>query len=106
MPRHMSAAERISASKVISDSKRSTPNQKGSLSGLQALFSTKDSQKRRHTEFRPTRNLIDGGPACRIYGSASVKKVTGNLHITTLGHGYTSHHHTDHSGEGYGFSRR
>lgn len=96
--RHMSAAERISASKVISDSKRSTPNQKSSLSGLQALFSSNDNQQRRHMEYRPTHDQRDDGPACRIYGSASVKKVTGNLHITTLGHGYMSFQHTDHEG--------
>ncbi|GEM12755.1 endoplasmic reticulum-Golgi intermediate compartment protein 3 [Rhodotorula toruloides] len=32
-----------------------------------------------------------------IYGSMEVKKVTGNLHITTLGHGYLSWEHTDHA---------
>jgi len=94
----MSAAERISASKIISDSKRATPNQKSSLSGLHALFSSKDNQKRRHVEYRPTHDLREDGPACRIYGSANVKKVTGNLHITTLGHGYMSFEHTDHDG--------
>ncbi|CAD6576439.1 MAG: hypothetical protein TREMPRED_001679 [Tremellales sp. Tagirdzhanova-0007] len=33
---------------------------------------------------------------CRIYGSVDVKKVTANLHVTTLGHGYMSFEHTDH----------
>ncbi|BGP26716.1 hypothetical protein JCM10295v2_005673 [Rhodotorula toruloides] len=47
--------------------------------------------------FRRTRNLVENGPACRIYGSMEVKKVTGNLHITTLGHGYLSWEHTDHA---------
>ena len=36
------------------------------------------------------------GPACRIYGSVGVKRVTGNLHVTTLGHGYMSWEHTGH----------
>lgn len=36
------------------------------------------------------------GDACRIYGTAQVKRVTGNLHITTLGHGYASREHVDH----------
>jgi hypothetical protein len=94
----MSASERISASKVISDAKRATPNQRSSLSGLQALFSSNDEQ-RRHLEYRPTHNRDEEGPACRIYGSAQVKKVTGNLHITTLGHGYMSFQHTDHEGK-------
>ncbi|KAK4055067.1 hypothetical protein OIO90_003408 [Microbotryomycetes sp. JL221] len=46
--------------------------------------------------FPATSNIIENGPACRIYGSMAVKKVTGNLHITTLGHGYLSWEHTDH----------
>ncbi|KAK3816370.1 MAG: endoplasmic reticulum vesicle transporter-domain-containing protein [Benniella sp.] len=33
--------------------------------------------------------------ACRIYGSFEANKLSGNLHITTLGHGYYGHH-TDH----------
>ncbi|GAA6064745.1 hypothetical protein JCM10212_001597 [Sporobolomyces blumeae] len=48
-------------------------------------------------QFKKTANVIEDGPACRIYGSMDVKKVTGNLHITTLGHGYMSWEHTDHS---------
>ncbi|KAG8929880.1 hypothetical protein FRC01_003659 [Tulasnella sp. 417] len=38
------------------------------------------------------------GDACRIYGTVEVKRVTGkcNLHITTLGHGYSSREHVDH----------
>ncbi|GAA5833166.1 hypothetical protein JCM5353_009048 [Sporobolomyces roseus] len=47
--------------------------------------------------FAKTRDVIENGPACRIYGSMDVKKVTGNLHITTLGHGYLSWEHTDHA---------
>lgn len=47
--------------------------------------------------FAKTKHRVDNGPACRIYGSMVVKKVTGNLHITTLGHGYLfSPTHTDH----------
>ncbi|KAH8925821.1 DUF1692-domain-containing protein [Atractiella rhizophila] len=46
--------------------------------------------------FAATQNPVEDGPACRIYGSIDVKKVTGNLHITTLGHGYLSWEHTDH----------
>ncbi|RSH86879.1 uncharacterized protein EHS24_005157 [Apiotrichum porosum] len=94
----VSATQAISASKVISDARRSTPNQKrGSLSGLKALFSSKGNAQKQHAEYRPTHNKVDDGPACRIYGSVEVKKVTGNLHITTLGHGYMSFEHTDHA---------
>jgi hypothetical protein len=31
-----------------------------------------------------------------VYGSVGVKRVTGNLHVTTLGHGYMSWEHTGH----------
>ncbi|BGP13494.1 hypothetical protein JCM10213v2_001416 [Rhodosporidiobolus nylandii] len=55
----------------------------------------KDSRGRR--VFAKTAKLVENGPACRIYGSMDVKKVTGNLHITTLGHGYMSWEHTDHA---------
>ncbi|GAA5918661.1 hypothetical protein JCM6882_004178, partial [Rhodosporidiobolus microsporus] len=55
----------------------------------------RDSKGRR--VFTKTANAIENGPACRIYGSMDVKKVTGNLHITTLGHGYLSWEHTDHA---------
>ncbi|GAA5865383.1 hypothetical protein JCM8547_005077 [Rhodosporidiobolus lusitaniae] len=47
--------------------------------------------------FPKTKNVVKDGPACRIYGSIDTKKVTGNLHITTLGHGYLSWQHTDHA---------
>lgn len=50
-------------------------------------------------KFKPTSHVVPDGPACRIYGSVEVKKVTGNLHITTLGHGYWSWEHTDHASE-------
>ncbi|KIJ52477.1 hypothetical protein M422DRAFT_26067 [Sphaerobolus stellatus SS14] len=48
-------------------------------------------------QFRPTANYQPDGSACRIYGSLDVKKVTANLHITALGHGYASYEHTDHN---------
>jgi hypothetical protein len=89
------ASKAPSASKIISDSRRSTPNQKSSLSGVRKFFSSSGSQQK-HYQYRPTHNWVKDGSACRIYGSVSVKKVTGNLHITTLGHGYMSGHHTDH----------
>lgn len=47
--------------------------------------------------FSRTSHVVPDGPACRIFGSMNAKKVTGNLHITTLGHGYWSWEHTDHS---------
>ncbi|KAG8925202.1 hypothetical protein FRC02_009861, partial [Tulasnella sp. 418] len=47
-------------------------------------------------KFGPTYNHVPDGSACRIYGTVEAKRVTGNLHITTLGHGYASHEHTDH----------
>ncbi|KAI8148164.1 endoplasmic reticulum vesicle transporter-domain-containing protein [Fennellomyces sp. T-0311] len=34
---------------------------------------------------------------CRVFGSIYANKVAANLHITSLGHGYHSHTHTDHS---------
>ncbi|GAA6033081.1 hypothetical protein JCM8097_002933 [Rhodosporidiobolus ruineniae] len=55
----------------------------------------RDSKGRR--VFAKTAHVVENGPACRIYGSMDVKKVTGNLHITTLGHGYLSWEHTDHA---------
>lgn len=79
---------------MISESRRSTPNQRKSLSGLRALFSR--TSPTRHADFRPTHNRVHEGPACRIYGSVQVRKVAANLHITTLGHGYRAREHTDH----------
>lgn len=90
------ASKAPTASKIISDSRRFTPNQKKSLAGVRALFSSSATQQK-HYAYRPTHNYVADGPACRIYGSVQVKKVTGNLHITTLGHGYMSGEHTDHS---------
>lgn len=92
-----------SASEIISSSRRRTPNQQSSFSGIKRLFgfsSSSSSSNRRtgqgHTAYRPTYDKVEDGPACRIYGSVEVKKVTANLHITTLGHGYMSFQHTDH----------
>ncbi|KAH7911534.1 endoplasmic reticulum vesicle transporter-domain-containing protein [Hygrophoropsis aurantiaca] len=47
-------------------------------------------------EYRPTFNHQSNGTACRIYGTLTVKKVTANLHITSLGHGYASNVHVPH----------
>jgi hypothetical protein len=90
---HRRSAAQSSASEMITSSRRRTSNQR-SLSGIARLFS---SSSRRQSQYRPTHNKIHDGPACRIYGSVKVKKVTANLHITTLGHGYISFEHTDHS---------
>jgi len=46
--------------------------------------------------FKPTYNHVEDGSACRIWGTQLVKRVTANLHITTLGHGYASYEHVDH----------
>lgn len=57
----------------------------------------KDQRPSQNTAFKKTAHIVPDGPACRIYGSMAAKKVTGNLHITTLGHGYWSFEHTDHA---------
>lgn len=73
------------------------------LSARQAISQSRKSRgffswfRRAETEFRPTYNHETDGSACRIFGSLQVKKVTANLHVTTLGHGYNSHMHVDHS---------
>ncbi|EJU05029.1 DUF1692-domain-containing protein [Dacryopinax primogenitus] len=54
-------------------------------------------RRRQPSAFQPTFNHVKDGSACRVYGSMEVKKVQANLHITTLGHGYHSNEHTDHS---------
>ncbi|KIY66202.1 DUF1692-domain-containing protein [Cylindrobasidium torrendii FP15055 ss-10] len=46
--------------------------------------------------FKPTYNYEKDASACRIYGTVETKKVTANLHVTTLGHGYSSREHVDH----------
>ncbi|WWC70147.1 uncharacterized protein I206_104094 [Kwoniella pini CBS 10737] len=88
-----------SASEIISSSRRRTPNQKRTFTGIQRLLFSPPSRKgvkKSQTSYRPTYDSVLDGPACRIYGSVEVKKVTANLHITTLGHGYMSFEHTDH----------
>ncbi|TFK93799.1 DUF1692-domain-containing protein [Polyporus arcularius HHB13444] len=47
-------------------------------------------------QFKPTYNHEPAGSACRVFGTITAKKVTANLHVTTLGHGYASHEHVDH----------
>ena len=44
----------------------------------------KDARARR--KFAKTRHPVEDGPACRIYGSVDVKKVTGNLHVVGFLH--------------------
>jgi len=65
------------------------------LSASRMVADSKGSKKSR--VFPKTANPTENGPACRVYGTMEVKKVTGNLHITTLGHGYLSWEHTDHA---------
>ncbi|EGN99338.1 hypothetical protein SERLA73DRAFT_108802 [Serpula lacrymans var. lacrymans S7.3] len=74
------------------------------LSARQALSQSRKSRgllssvfRRSQPDYRPTYNYQADGSACRIYGTLQVKKVTANLHITTLGHGYTSNVHVDHT---------
>ncbi|KAL7409691.1 endoplasmic reticulum vesicle transporter-domain-containing protein [Mrakia frigida] len=79
-----------SASSIIAQTPRRS-------SGLLSLFySSSAATKRPNSLYRKTRKPIPDGPACRVYGSVEVKKVTANLHVTTLGHGYMSYEHTDH----------
>ncbi|PFH45459.1 hypothetical protein AMATHDRAFT_71676 [Amanita thiersii Skay4041] len=75
----------LSARQVVAQSKTS-----------RGLF---DTILRRRTEdgFKPTYNHQANGDACRIWGSLKVKRVTANLHVTTLGHGYASYEHVDHT---------
>ncbi|KAG6917859.1 hypothetical protein DXG01_000764 [Tephrocybe rancida] len=47
--------------------------------------------------FQPTYTHEGAGTGCRVWGSLAVKRVTANLHITTLGHGYASYEHVDHN---------
>ncbi|KAJ6543569.1 DUF1692-domain-containing protein [Mycena vulgaris] len=49
------------------------------------------------TPYMPRYKHEPDARGCRISGQLDVKKVTANLHITTLGHGYASHEHVDHS---------
>ncbi|MCO5555736.1 hypothetical protein L7F22_009281 [Adiantum nelumboides] len=56
----------------------------------------RDARPEQQKQFKKTAHVVEDGPACRIYGSIGAKRVTGNLHVTTLGHGYFSWEHTDH----------
>lgn len=47
-------------------------------------------------KYAKTYNYTPDGSACRIYGSIQVKKVTANMHVTSLGHGYQSRIHVPH----------
>lgn len=77
------------------------------LSAQQAVAQSRKSRgffstlwnRRKEPAFKPTYNYQADGSACRIYGNLLVKKVTANLHITTLGHGYASYEHVDHTRE-------
>jgi hypothetical protein len=93
----LSVTSAPSASEIITSSKRRVPSQRRSFTGIRRLFTS--PRKIRNSAYRPTAEKVDNGPACRIYGSVKVKKVTANLHITTLGHGYMSFEHTDHNCE-------
>ncbi|KAK1226795.1 hypothetical protein PQX77_010202 [Marasmius sp. AFHP31] len=55
------------------------------------------NRRQKAPEFRSPIKYEADGSSCRVYGYMEVKKVTANLHITTLGHGYASHEHVDHS---------
>lgn len=46
----------------------------------------RDSRRtsKRNRVFPKTAHFIENGPACRVYGTMSVKKVTGNLHIVRV----------------------
>jgi len=73
------------------------------LSARQAIAQSRKSRglftwlyNREKSLFKPTYDYKPGESACRISGTLAVKRVTANLHITTLGHGYASHSHVDH----------
>ncbi|KAI1792104.1 endoplasmic reticulum vesicle transporter-domain-containing protein [Ganoderma leucocontextum] len=73
------------------------------LSVRQAVAQSRSSRgffdtilRRTQDNFKPTYNHQPDASACRIYGTIAAKRVTANLHITTLGHGYASHEHVDH----------
>ncbi|KAI0311320.1 DUF1692-domain-containing protein [Amylostereum chailletii] len=76
-------AAALSARQAVSQSRKSR--------GFFSLF------QRSKNLYKPTYNYKADGSACRVYGSLSVKKVTANLHITTLGHGYSSNVHVPHN---------
>lgn len=61
-------AQRIRTLKTLDDASDGSASRK-----------LKDSRGK--ARFGKTAHLVPGGPACRIYGAMTVKKVTGNLHI-------------------------
>ncbi|KAF9525798.1 DUF1692-domain-containing protein [Crepidotus variabilis] len=73
------------------------------LSARQAVAQSKKSRglfdwlRKKKDGFKPTYNHVADASACRIVGSIDVKRVTANLHVTTLGHGYASYEHVDHN---------
>jgi hypothetical protein len=99
---HADSADRLCRRQSLVDeasSRRHTPNQRRTFGGIRRLFSSAPKARKEHSAYRPTVPKLEEGPACRIYGSVKVKKVTANLHVTTLGHGYMSFEHTDHHRE-------
>jgi hypothetical protein len=79
------------------------------LSARQAVSQSRKSRgffsylsRTNNTQWKPTYNHVEDGSACRIWGTMFVKRVTANLHVTTLGHGYASYEHVDHHGESVG----
>ncbi|KDR78584.1 hypothetical protein GALMADRAFT_244023 [Galerina marginata CBS 339.88] len=77
-------SQSLSASQAVAQSRKSR--------GMFAwLFKRNDK-----SSFKPTYKHTADGSACRIAGTLVVKRVTANLHITTLGHGYASYEHVDH----------
>ncbi|KAI0636321.1 DUF1692-domain-containing protein [Trametes polyzona] len=73
------------------------------LSARQAVAQSRSSRgffdvllRRTGNSYKPTYNYQPDGSACRVFGTITAKRVTANLHVTTLGHGYASHTHVDH----------
>ncbi|KAF8813561.1 DUF1692-domain-containing protein [Phlegmacium glaucopus] len=73
------------------------------LSARQAVAQSRNSRglfdwllRREKALFKPMYNYEPAESACRISGTLAVKRVTANLHITSLGHGYASFSHVDH----------
>ncbi|KAF8828462.1 endoplasmic reticulum vesicle transporter-domain-containing protein [Lentinula edodes] len=75
------------------------------LSAMQAVAQSRKSlgffdtllRRNSNAEIAPTYDHPPHPSACRVYGTIEVKKVTANLHITTLGHGYASREHVNHN---------
>ncbi|KAI9067729.1 DUF1692-domain-containing protein [Trametes sanguinea] len=73
------------------------------LSARQAVAQSRSSRgffdvllRRAGNKYKPTYNYQPDGSACRVFGTITAKRVTANLHVTTLGHGYASAQHVDH----------